>query len=83
MDERRVIHEITPLMGNDVLYIADRRKKEFTYPIHNHEAFELNFVEHAAGNATARTSGKSPCSLTSGRERTRSSPALRSYPYRR
>ncbi|MBR6180139.1 MAG: helix-turn-helix domain-containing protein [Prevotella sp.] len=49
MDERRVIHEITPLMGNDVLYIADRRKKEFTYPIHNHEAFELNFVEHAAG----------------------------------
>lgn len=49
MDERRVIHEITPLMGKDVLYIADRRKKEFTYPIHNHEAFELNFVEHAAG----------------------------------
>ena len=36
-------------MGKDVLYIADRRKKEFTYPIHNHEAFELNFVEHAAG----------------------------------
>jgi AraC-like DNA-binding protein len=36
-------------MGKDVLYIADRRKKEFTYPIHNHEVFELNFVEHAAG----------------------------------
>ena len=49
MEERRVIHEITPLMGRDVLYIADRRKKEFTYPIHNHEVFELNFVEHAAG----------------------------------
>ena len=49
MDERRIIHEITPLMGKDVLYIADRRKKEFTYPIHNHEVFELNFVEHAAG----------------------------------
>lgn len=49
MEERRVIHEITPLMGKDVLYIADRRKKEFTYPIHNHEVFELNFVEHAAG----------------------------------
>ena len=48
-DERRVIHEITPLMGKDVLYIADRHKKEFTYPIHNHEVFELNFVEHAAG----------------------------------
>lgn len=44
-----VIHEISPLMGKDVLYIADRHKKEFTYPIHNHEVFELNFVEHAAG----------------------------------
>ena len=47
--ERRVIHEITPLMGKDVLYIADRHKKEFTYPIHNHEVFELNYVEHASG----------------------------------
>ncbi len=49
MEERKIIHEITPLMGKDVLYIADRRKKEFTYPIHNHEVFELNFVEHAPG----------------------------------
>lgn len=49
MEEVRVIHEITPLKGRDSLYIADRRKKEFTYPIHNHEVFELNFVEHAAG----------------------------------
>lgn len=49
MEESRVIREITPLMGKDALYIADRRKKEFTYPIHNHEVFELNFVEHATG----------------------------------
>ena len=49
MEESKVIHEITPLMGKDVLYIADRRKKEFTYPIHNHSVFELNFVEHASG----------------------------------
>lgn len=47
--ESKVIHEISPLMGKDVLYIADRRKKEFTYPIHNHKVYELNFVEHAAG----------------------------------
>lgn len=45
----RVLHEITPLADKDVLYIADRHKKEFTYPIHNHSVFELNFVEHAAG----------------------------------
>ena len=49
MVESKVIHEITPLMGKDVLYIAERRKKEFTYPIHNHKVFELNFVEHAPG----------------------------------
>jgi len=49
MEERKIIHEISPLMGKDVLYIADRRKKEFTYPIHNHAVYELNFVEHAAG----------------------------------
>jgi len=36
-------------MGKDVLYIAERRKKEFTYPIHNHKVFELNFVERAPG----------------------------------
>ena len=44
-----VIHEITPLGGRDLLYIADRHKKEFNYPIHNHDAYELNFVEHASG----------------------------------
>lgn len=49
MMESKVIHEITPLMGKDVLYIAERRKREFTYPIHNHNVFELNFVEHAPG----------------------------------
>lgn len=48
-ESRGVMHEITPLMGKDSLYIAERRKKEFTYPIHNHEVFELNFVEHAPG----------------------------------
>jgi AraC-like DNA-binding protein len=44
-----IIHEITPLGGRDVLYIADRHKKEFNYPIHNHDVYELNFVEHASG----------------------------------
>lgn len=48
-EDRRIIHEITPLMGKDVLYIADRHKKEFTYPIHNHSVYELNFVENAKG----------------------------------
>ena len=49
MSERQIVHEITPLLGKDALYIADRRKKEFEYPIHNHDVYELNFVENAAG----------------------------------
>ena len=36
-------------METDALYIADRHKSEFSYPIHNHNVFELNFVENAAG----------------------------------
>ena len=49
MSESSVLHEITPLDDHDFMYVADRHKKEFTYPIHCHEIFELNFVEHAAG----------------------------------
>lgn len=45
----KVLREISPLMQNDFMYVADRRKHEFTYPIHKHEVFELNFVENAAG----------------------------------
>lgn len=49
MPDRQIVHEITPLLGKDALYIADRQKKSFEYPIHNHDVFELNFVENAAG----------------------------------
>lgn len=45
----RVLREVTPLKEKDVLYIADRRKKVFDYPIHVQDVFELNFVEHAPG----------------------------------
>ena len=44
-----IIREITPLSDKDCFYIADRHKTEFTYPIHNHTEFELNFCEKAAG----------------------------------
>lgn len=43
-----VIREITPLSDKDCFYIAERYKTEFTYPIHNHAEYELNFVEKAA-----------------------------------
>lgn len=48
-DFEELIHEITPLSDKDCYYIVDRHKKEFTFPIHSHKEFELNFVEHASG----------------------------------
>ena len=45
----RVLREITPLGEHDFMYVADRHKKEFDYPIHQHEIFELNFVMGGAG----------------------------------
>lgn len=47
--ETRVIREITPLGEHDFMYVADRHKKEFDYPIHCHDIMELNFVENGAG----------------------------------
>ena len=47
--ETRVLREITPLNENDFMYVADRHKKEFDYPIHIHDVLELNFVANAAG----------------------------------
>ena len=40
---------ITPLSDKDCFYIADRRKTEFTYPLHHHPECELNYIENAAG----------------------------------
>lgn len=48
-DKNTIIREITPLSEYDCLYIADRKKKEFDYPIHTHEEYELNFIMNAAG----------------------------------
>ena len=48
-EQSYIMREITPLSDRDCFYIADRRKKEFAYPIHCHSEFELNFTEHATG----------------------------------
>ena len=49
MKESRFISEITPLSEKDCFYIVERYKKEFTYPMHAHKEFELNFIENGAG----------------------------------
>lgn len=43
------ITEITPLSEKDCFYLIDRHKTEFTYPLHIHDEFELNFIEGCAG----------------------------------
>lgn len=48
-DCRHIMHEITPLSDKDCFYIADRRKSEFTYPLHSHSEFEINYIENAEG----------------------------------
>ncbi len=45
----KVLRELPPLHDNDFMYVADRCKQKFTYPIHKHEVFELNYVENGAG----------------------------------
>ena len=48
-NEHHILREITPLSEKDCFYIADRHKTEFTYPMHCHGEYELNFIEHGAG----------------------------------
>lgn len=45
----KVIHEVPPILDKDCFYVVDRVKTEFTYPMHCHKEYELNFIEHAPG----------------------------------
>lgn len=47
--EKTILEEITPLGEHDFMYVADRHKVEYDFPLHKHDLFELNFVEHGAG----------------------------------
>jgi AraC-like DNA-binding protein len=44
-----IMREITPLTQDDCFTIYSRVKKEFSFPLHYHEEFELNFIRHAKG----------------------------------
>src|ERR1700733_4277551 len=44
-----IMREITPLTQNDCFTLFSRVKKEFSFPLHYHEEFELNFIMHAKG----------------------------------
>ncbi len=43
------MREITPLMQSDCFTLFYRLKDKFDFPLHYHEAFELNFIQNAKG----------------------------------
>ena len=45
----KILREITPLTPNDCFTVFSRTKSKFDFPLHSHEEFELNFIEHATG----------------------------------
>lgn len=53
----RSILEICPLSDKDCFLIVERNKTQFTYPLHKHREFELNFIQNGAG--VERTVGNS------------------------
>ncbi|MCD8282908.1 MAG: AraC family transcriptional regulator [Prevotella sp.] len=52
-----VLTEVAPISSRDCFYIAERHKTEFTYPLHKHDEYELNFIAHCKG--VRRTVGDS------------------------
>ena len=49
METVDVFREITPLSSEDCFVILNRTKTNFTYPVHIHPEYELNFIENAKG----------------------------------
>ena len=44
-----VLSEITALSQRDCFYIVERHKSRFTYPLHQHREYELNFIQGGQG----------------------------------
>ncbi|TDQ76316.1 AraC family transcriptional regulator [Sphingobacterium yanglingense] len=44
-----IFREKSPLSNEDCFVVFDRRKSSFTFPVHIHPEFELNYVEGASG----------------------------------
>lgn len=47
MRAKDTLFEVPPLSDKDCFFLVERRKKSFSYPIHMHKEYELNFVENA------------------------------------
>ena len=49
MQTSNVFREVTPLSEEDCFVIINRVKSEFSYPVHVHPEYELNFIEKCKG----------------------------------
>lgn len=49
IDIMEILREITPLSSEDCFVIIDRTKTNFTYPVHIHPEYEMNFIENSKG----------------------------------
>lgn len=49
MNHPNIIKEITPLTQNDCFTMFSRVKKEFNFPLHYHDEYELNLIINAKG----------------------------------
>lgn len=45
----QIFKENAPLSTKDCFYVADRLKDQFNYPLHCHDVYEINYVQHASG----------------------------------
>ncbi|MBC9931227.1 helix-turn-helix transcriptional regulator [Chitinophaga qingshengii] len=45
----KLLREITPLTQSDCFSLFTREKTAFDFPLHYHDEFELNFIQHAPG----------------------------------
>lgn len=45
--KKNLLREITPLTQSDCFTLFSRVKTAFDFPLHYHEEFELNFIQHA------------------------------------
>ncbi len=49
MDHTNIIKEITPLTQSDCFTMFSRIKKEFDFPLHYHDEYELNLIINGQG----------------------------------
>ena len=47
--QTKILREITPLTQSDCFSLFSRSKRDFDFPLHFHEEFELNFIRNAGG----------------------------------